>query len=291
MSLEKAGLSLDGLSVGDAFGEQFFLLPPEFLLSRTLPPPPWGWTDDTQMALSIVETLAVHGEIRQDKLFQLFVVRFARDPGRGYGGGAIDMLKRGAQGESWRELAPAMFGSGSYGNGSAMRVAPLGAFYAGDPALASRQAELSAEITHAHPEGRAGAMAVAAAAAISADPSPPTGLNFLGNVLEYVPDGITKQQIIRSMDIPETDLARAIEELGTGFKISAQDTVPFCLWIAAFNLDDYVEAMWRTVSGLGDCDTTCAIVGGIVAPAAPVPPDWLASRELLPDSFKLNFTS
>jgi ADP-ribosylglycohydrolase len=53
--------------------------------------------------------------------------------------------------------------------------------------------------------------------------------------------------------------------LGNGSLISAQDTVPFALWCAAGHLDDYEEALWTTVSGLGDRDTTCAIAGGIVA--------------------------
>jgi ADP-ribosylglycohydrolase len=69
-------------------------------------------------------------------------------------------------------------------------------------------------------------------------------------------------------------------------KVSAQDTVPFCLWCAAKHLDNYEEALWATVSGLGDRDTTCAIVGGIVAcytGAEGIPSNWLAAREPLPD--------
>ena len=75
---------------------------------------------------------------------------------------------------------------------------------------------------------------------------------------------------------------QAASALGTGVRVSAQDTVPFCLWAAALHLNDYVEAMWATVTGLGDRDTTCAIVGGIVALSAGVesiPPSWVASRE------------
>ncbi|MEA5594520.1 ADP-ribosylglycohydrolase family protein [Rivularia sp. UHCC 0363] len=53
--------------------------------------------------------------------------------------------------------------------------------------------------------------------------------------------------------------------LGNGTKVSAQDTVPFTLWCAAQHLDNYEEALWLTVSGLGDRDTNCAIVGGIVS--------------------------
>jgi ADP-ribosylglycohydrolase len=43
------------------------------------------------------------------------------------------------------------------------------------------------------------------------------------------------------------------------------DTVPYAIWCAARHLDDLVEALWATVSVGGDIDTTCAIVGGIVA--------------------------
>ena len=59
------------------------------------------------------------------------------------------------------------------------------------------------------------------------------------------------------------------------------DTVPFALWCAARWIDDYEECMWRTVEGLGDRDTTCAIAGGIVALRSPVPAEWVAAREPL----------
>ncbi len=56
----RAALSLDGLSVGDAFGEQFFVSPSQvsaLIAARTLPDPEWYFTDDTQMALSIISIL------------------------------------------------------------------------------------------------------------------------------------------------------------------------------------------------------------------------------------------
>ncbi len=71
--------------------------------------------------------------------------------------------------------------------------------------------------------------------------------------------------------------------LGNGARVSGQDTVPFCLWAVARHPRDYAEAMWTTVAGLGDRDTTCAIVGGILANGgAELPADWLAAREPLP---------
>jgi ADP-ribosylglycohydrolase len=69
-----------------------------------------------------------------------------------------------------------------------------------------------------------------------------------------------------------------------GTRVSAQDTVPFALWCAAHHLDDYEEALWTTVRGLGDRDTTCAIVGGVVVLAtgvAAIPAEWRWCREPL----------
>lgn len=84
---------------------------------------------------------------------------------------------------------------------------------------------------------------------------------------------------------PATPLTTAVGVLGNGSLVSAHDTVPFALWCAARHLDDYEEALWLTVSGLGDRDTTCAIVGGIVAcctGSVAIPLAWRDAREPLP---------
>ena len=86
-----------------------------------------------------------------------------------------------------------------------------------------------------------------------------------------------------SLDVPGDRHQEAVERLGTGHKVTAHDTVPFCLWSAAYRLHDFEEAMWWTVRDGGDSDTTCAIVGGIVAlSSGVVPADWLERREALP---------
>jgi ADP-ribosylglycohydrolase len=124
--LDNALLSLDGLSVGDAFGELFFSMPATAIETRTLPPGPWRWTDDTHMALSVVEILKQYGQINQDALARLFAERFMQEPFRGYAGGAQRLLTDIYRGAYWKTSAPALFGGGSYGNGAAMRAAPIG---------------------------------------------------------------------------------------------------------------------------------------------------------------------
>jgi ADP-ribosylglycohydrolase len=281
--LAHARCSLEGLSVGDAFGELFFRLPPERTSPDGLPPGPWPWTDDTHMALSIVEVLRIHGRIEQDALARAFARRFREEPHRGYGRGAARLLAELGAGGDWRQLSPRLFGGGSFGNGAAMRVAPVGAYFCDDIERAAREARLSAVVTHTHPEGQAGAIAVAAAAALASRTSPPTGSAFLGEVLPVVPAGLTRDRIAAAVEIPPDALAEAVDRLGTGYEVSAPDTVPFCLWSAAYRLHNFAEALWWTAKGRGDCDTTCAIVGGIAALSAPaIPACWRQRREPLP---------
>lgn len=280
--MESALRSLDGLSVGDAFGELFFFLSPEYAGWDDLPAEKWRWTDDTHMALSIVEVLKEHGRIDQDALARAFARRYMEQPNRGYAGGARRLLVQIATGSDWRDASPKLFGGGSFGNGSAMRVAPVGAFFAGDPERAAEEARLSAVVTHAHPEGQAGAVAAAVAASLAARVPRPTGRDFIDEVVRYVPAGLTRQRLLLARDIPAAEHARAAMTLGTGYEVTAQDTVPFCVWVASHHLDSYVDALWLTAKGRGDCDTTCAIVGGIVSLSAYLPPSWLEKREPLP---------
>lgn len=284
---KRALLSLQGLSVGDAFGERFFRQDPSLIQERSLPPGVWNWTDDTHMALSIVQVLFEFGKIEQDQLARLFAERYSQQPWRGYGGGARRLLGKFSRKADWREEAPYLFGGGSFGNGAAMRAAPIGAYFSGDPQKAAAEADKSAQITHAHPEGRAGGMAVALAAALfPSQPDVKPGLEFLEDTAALLPESKVRAGIEIALRIPPDQVEQAASRLGTGWQVAAFDTVPFCLWVAAHHADTYENALWVTVSGRGDMDTTCAIVGGIIGTALPVPPEWLARREPLPDDFE-----
>src|SRR5262245_32824106 len=93
--MRRALISLDGLSVGDGFGETFFTSWDiiDRLERRVSPPPPWIVTDDSMMALSIVQCLRRHGRIEQDALAAAFAREFMSDPLRGYGGMARTILR------------------------------------------------------------------------------------------------------------------------------------------------------------------------------------------------------
>ncbi|MBL8913085.1 MAG: ADP-ribosylglycohydrolase family protein [Archangium sp.] len=283
---ERMRLSLDGLSVGDAFGERFFG-PPEAVVpairARKVPArAPWKWTDDTAMALSVVETLETHGKIDQRHLAKQFGARWAKEPARGYGTGAHQVLELLSRDADWEHSAKQLFnGQGSKGNGAAMRVAPLGAFFVDQPlSRVVEEAHAQAAVTHAHPDGQAGAVAVAVAAWCLSKPEP-IALVWT-HVLARTPHGPTRDALEKAshlgFDLSSEEVAR---RLGSGGKVLSEDTVPFSLWCALRHHDDYEEALWNTVAGLGDRDTTCAIVGGLVALNSKVPPKWLEAREPL----------
>ncbi|MET9495155.1 ADP-ribosylglycohydrolase family protein [Streptomyces sp. NPDC006552] len=280
--LDRALSSLRGLSVGDALGSQFFV--PEnypLLKRREVPAGPWQWTDDTEMACSVVAVLGAHGRIDQDALAHSFAEHHDFD--RGYGPAVNRLLRQVREGGDWRTLASALFqGQGSWGNGAAMRIAPLGAYYADDPEQATHQAEISAYPTHQHREAVVGAMAVAAAAALAADPAgAPTPQNLLDGVIALVPRSAVGAGLRRARDMLDYgDPATVAAVLGCGRRTTAHDTVPFALWSAARGLGDFERAFWATAQVGGDMDTTCAIVGGVI-PAAP-PVDWLERTEALP---------
>ena len=292
--LARARVALEGLSVADAFGGFFEFGRPDMvefhLKNRRLPPTPWHYTDDTNMALSIYQVLREHGEIRQDELANSFAEHFDRT--RGYGMGARALMVRMRKGAHWRDVSAILFGEGSYGNGGAMRVAPVGAYFADDLASTIENARLSAEITHAHPEGVAGAIAVAIATAyawrLREAGEKPSRSQFIDAVLPYIPESEVRTKCaaarVLAPDLPlRPDVVLAI---GNGSGVTAQDTVPFVLWNAGECLDDYEQAMWQTALAGGDVDTTCAMVGGITASYTGtdgIPPEWVASREPLPD--------
>ena len=298
-----ARTALLGLSVGDAFGSmvdsfglQFAHRASKRLVSTKRP---WRWTDDTAMSVSIVEALERDGRIDPDTLAAAFARRFAREPDGGYGAGAYALLSRVSMGAPWREEASRLFrGKGSFGNGAAMRSAPIGAFFCHDLERVREEALRSAEPTHAHPDGAAGAVAIAIAAALASTRAVDRDA-MIAEVARWTPDGPTRTRLLRAATLGLAfDVQLAGEELGTGSNVTSQDTVPFAVWVAVRHLDSFEEALWIGTAHDGldlttnlhaifavDRDTIGAMVGGIVACATGldgIPLLWREATEPVP---------
>ena len=176
------------------------------------------------------------------------------------------------------------------GNGGAMRVTPLGAYFADDLSRVVEQARASSLVTHTHPEGVAGTIAIAIAAATAwqlreADPRARAARLF-DAVLEHTPESKVWRGLLIASQTPATVPVDAVAKaLGNGMLVTAPDTVPFAVWCAANHLDNYTEAITLTISGGGDCDTNAAIVGGIIALSVGrerIPAEWRKEKEPLP---------
>lgn len=291
--MKRAFLSLEGLAIADAVGEMLAYRHYEApaIIERGLPTGPWFRTDDSEMAISIVEGLKLYGYIHQDALARRFAWRYEREPGRGYGSMTRAQLNEINRGGDWRQGAANAFGGqGSMGNGGAMRVAPLGGYFSDDLQRVADEARASALVTHTHPEGVAGTISVAIAAATawrSRNDSPEQRAKQLFEaVIEFTPESKTRRGIILASQTPANVEVEAVARaLGNGSLVTAPDTVPFALWCAARYLDDYVAAVTNTIVGGGDCDTNAAIVGGIVALSAgrdSIPAEWRQQKEPLP---------
>ncbi len=108
---------------------------------------------------------------------------------------------------------------------------------------------------------------------------------LLGAVLRRTPEGKVRAGILTaSVTPPDTAVAEVARALGNGFQVTAPDTVPFCIWMAAHHLNSFIDALGKTISAGGDCDTNAAIVCGIVASSGGregIPAEWLKARETI----------
>ncbi|MET8539688.1 ADP-ribosylglycohydrolase family protein [Kitasatospora sp. NPDC004799] len=240
------------------------------------------------MACSVYAAHTERGAIDTFDLTHAFARRHDFD--RGYGPAANRLLRLVREGGDAKRLAAELFdGQGSYGNGAAMRVAPLGAAYAEDPAAVVRPAADTAVITHTHPQAVDGAIAVAVAAAyaVRARTEAVTPSTFLAAVAALTPRGAVHDALTEAIGLlAEPDPPVVARVLGNGSRTSAVDTVPYALWCAARNLADYRTAVWEAIAAGGDMDTVAAVTGGVVAAhtgTEGIPAAWLAAREPLPD--------
>jgi ADP-ribosylglycohydrolase len=300
--LDLAKTSLLGLSVGDAFGETFFGPHDDISLRvhrRVLLSGTWPFTDDSVMGIGVYNILSRLGRIDQDELAKEFADNYTADNNRGYGATAARILRSITEGGYWMEESSGVFeGMGSAGNGAAMRSGPIGAFFYEDTAKVIEQARLAAEVTHQHPEGIAGGIAVALAACICTR----YGLNkqslsadtFYDFIIDNMPESKVKAMIKKAKTLPANyDIRTIVSVLGNGTYLSADDTVPLALWCAANNTGSYEEAIWTGLQALGDRDTIAAIIGSIVvlsAGADSIPAHWIKQAEKFSDSPFFNKT-
>lgn len=211
------------------------------------------FTDDTVLTIATAKVLM--SEIGYTEAYQDFSRRYE---GRGYGGNF----------DQWIYMAnPQPYNS--WGNGSAMRVSPVGfAFDSVEEVL--EEAERSAVVTHNHPEGIKGAQSTALAILMARQ----------GASKDNIREEIAKRF--------NYDLSHSLEEIRPdySFDVSCQGSVPESM-IAFFESEDFEDAIRKAISLGGDSDTIACITGGIAEAFYGGVPKEIADKGIayLPDEF------
>lgn len=207
-----------------------------------------GFTDDSVMTIAVAEALLKNSDGREDQVKNALVQsmqKWGRQyPNAGYGARFIGWI--------W-EKSPKPYGS--YGNGSAMRVAAAGWMY--NTLERTREvARWTAEVTHNHPEGIKGAEATASAIFLART----------GNSKEDI-----KAYIFREFGY---NLSRTCDEIRPGYHHVeiCQETVPEAI-TAFLEGADFEDVIRTAVSLGGDCDTLTCIAGSIAEAMYGIPED------------------
>jgi poly(ADP-ribose) glycohydrolase ARH3 len=257
-----------GLAVGDAAGAPFEGVPADNIFwgygtGTDLLEIPAGetlyYTDDTQMMIGVAETLVEHGQILEEPLCQAFAANY--HPDRGYGRGARLVLEAMAGGEDWRQLTRSHFPGGSFGNGAAMRVAPIGLLFCDDLDRVMEQARLSALPTHVHPLGIEGAQLLALAVALALRPRPLDRKAFYRELL-----GCTQSEEFRWAVGTAARLRRGDTIAMLGNSLEAHRSVVTAIACFTSSPNSFEGAITRAI-GLGDDTDTLAAMAGTLSGA------------------------
>ena len=279
--------ALVGTAVGDAIGELAFRHPTrEGLVGEVERRGKLIYTDDTAMAIGLAQSLRVIEGLNQQHLGSTFRANYRREPWRGYASGPPTVFSRvEREGVSYREAAQTLYGGeGSFGNGAAMRVAPVGLLFCESTSLYERARE-SATVTHAHPLGVDGAavQASAVALAVRLDPGVPfPAERFLQALLDTARTAEMKRQLVRVRELIRQGVPcrAAAGELGPG--VAVHRSQPFSVYCFLQHPKSFSETLFCAVLNGGDRDTmgamACAISGAYLGVDA-IPASWRAKLE------------
>jgi poly(ADP-ribose) glycohydrolase ARH3 len=253
-----------GLALGDALGAKFEAQSAEAIRGRipstdaliAYPQEEIWYTDDAQMAIGVAETLAEHGRIVEERLCRAFVANYV--PSRGYGRGARAVLEAMEAGRDHRQVAERYFPGGSYGNGAAMRVAPVGLLFRDERRRLWEEARASAVPTHLHPLGIEGARLLALAVAICSHAERVDVAGFLDELRKAC-----EAEEYR-VKLEQAKRVRANHELaGLGNGIEALHSVPTAIASFALTPDSFEDTVANVIFLGGDTDTMAAMAGAL----------------------------
>ena len=223
------------------------------------------YTDDTQMTLALLASLVEQGSVDAAHVSAKYAEFY--EPWRGYGGAAHRVMRLLADGGDYRGTGRVQFPEGSFGNGGAMRIAPVGLAYRHAPAAVLMDAvEDALRCTHVHPEAIDGALVQAKAVAMAATAEPerfdPAGMiETLATVCQTETMQAKLTALAGALRQNEEDIF-VIARVGNG--IRASQAVAAALWAFLRYWQQPEECIIRAVNFGGDTDTIGAMAGALV---------------------------
>lgn len=276
-----------GSAIGDAVGElAFHNSTVERLSSKLDRLTELIYTDDTAMTIGIAESLIILGHLDPEHLGETFKKNYLRESWRGYASGPPTIFASVAKtGVTYVEAAKSLFGGrGSFGNGAAMRIAPVGLVYQESPDLYEK-ARLTASVTHAHPLGIDGAavQAKAVALAVSLDPEDEFSPDeFLQSLIEFAKTQQMKSKLLMVQRLIAENVSpvRAAQQIGRS--VTAHESLPFSIYSFLLYPQSFENCLFCSILNGGDRDTlgamACAISGAYLGIGA-LPRQWLHKLE------------
>jgi poly(ADP-ribose) glycohydrolase ARH3 len=261
--------ALLGVAVGDALGAPFEgagIIRQRDIERLERQPGPLRYTDDTHMTLGMAESLVERQGFDGPHMAAVFARDFAAEPWRGYGAGPPHVFRLIERGVPWDEAGRGLFGgSGSFGNGAAMRVAPAALLAFRDLERVASLARQTAVITHAHELGLEGAVLQACAIALLLQHSPGAALDgraFLDALRGQMraPVYLEKLEAIEAL-LPHSPREQIVARLGNG--IEAYEAVPAALCAFLCHAGSFAEAVVYAISLGGDTDTIGSMAGAL----------------------------
>jgi poly(ADP-ribose) glycohydrolase ARH3 len=259
---------LIGTAIGDALGARWEgrgMSRSEDIVSLAEKLEQLIYTDDTHMTIGIAESLMESKGFNGEHMAQTFIKNYDAEPWRGYGPGPPRIFGMIKSGEAWDSAANGLYRGGSFGNGSAMRVAPVGLLYSRNLEKLREIAYRSSSITHSHELGREGAAIQACAVALALNTPADEDIDravFLSSLQNFIRDRLYKEKIAQMRELlDEQDKEKVVAVLGNG--IEAPRSVPTAIYCFLSQPQSYKDTVIYAISLGGDTDTIAAMAGAI----------------------------
>lgn len=243
-------------ALGDALGASFYRWNRDEL----------RYTDDSAMALAIAEHLIeLGGRIDSEKLAWKFVETYEKEPWRGYGPGPPRIFKLIKRGMGPLELDKRLYPGGSYGNGAAMRIAPVGLFFYDDFDELRLAVVEACKPTHNHPLAVEGALLEAAsvARAVKLDPMKEVDrFDFIDYLESLTSSEVYLRKLKRLGELLEEEHSRREVVKNLGNSVEAFNSVPTAIY-CYLREQDPVKAIQAAINLRGDMDTIACMAAAI----------------------------